>query len=248
MKFLIPLLVYLLFAGSVGAQTGVGCTECSADQTPLQKQADSLIALSDALKSGSVSDRYLNPRGCFSKKRATANACSPRGWNEMSIVQRAEYTYKKYEELLKVHNLDYSPRVLVCKVMRESTYRPQDQAGSSTASGLSQVTKSTARDLFNRGKWFSSKVEGFENIKSADTYFEKMKTSTVAQMELGLAVLHQKSRDNRVTNIKTLLARYYGTRSSRQNNHYAQKIYDCANCIKNNRNQITESCLMEAKK
>lgn len=259
---------FLFTYNSAEAQGRLTCGgfDCPPPANPLARQTEDLKAVTEEMvrptprpaglrttrttstaRPGLVTDRFVNSRGCFSRNRRTSDNCAPSGWNSMSLVDRAKYVFSKYEELTRAHKLDYSPRILTCKVMRESTFRPQDQAGSSTASGLSQVTKTTARDLFNRGRWFSSKVSGFQDIKSADTYFDKMKTSVVAQMELGLAVIHQKSRDTGSKSVKTILARYYGTSSSRQNNHYAQKIYDCAACIQNNRNNITETCLMKAK-
>lgn len=198
---------------------------------------------------GRFRDPFYNENGCWSTSRPRADRCTHPSWLEMSMIDRAQHIHDSYVELLEAHDLDYSPRILTCKAVRESCLRPQDQspASNSTASGLSQVTRSTARDLFNRGSWFQPKVYGFTSINDGRTYHDEMKHSILAQMELGLAVLHQKSIDTGSSNIRTLLQNYLGTGSASANQEYANKIYDCAECIVNNGNRLSESCLRQAR-
>jgi hypothetical protein len=201
-----------------------------------------------AAQAGLVFDPFYNEAGCFSPKRNEANACTHPIWTNMDMLARAEYVRLTYEELLAAHGLDYSPRILTCKAVRESCLRPQDEssASNSTASGLAQVTRSTAADLFRRGEWFTPKVRGFEEIDDGRTYHARMSQSMAAQLELGMAVLHQKSIDHRTTNIRKLLEGYYG-HSAKANKEYSDRIYDCAACIQANDDRITTTCLRKAR-
>jgi hypothetical protein len=198
--------------------------------------------------SGLLFDPFFNREGCFAPKRAQADECTHSDWSRMGMLDRAEYVRATYEALLDVHGLDYSPRILTCKAVRESCLRPQDESPSSdsTASGLSQVTLSTAKDLFRRGNWFQSKVLGFDDVTDGATYHSRMSKSVVAQLELGLAVLHQKSIDHRTTRIRKLLEGYYGL-NPKANKDYSDRIYDCAACIEANDNRMTTTCLKKAR-
>ncbi len=201
-------------------------------------------------RTGSALSNLYPPRtASFSESRRTADSYTNVEWLGMSDLQRANYIMEVSQALVSAHGLSYSPRVLTCKAFRESCFRPQDTTpgSASTAAGLSQVTVSTARDLFSRGGWFQSKVPGYTEVRDGRTYYNNMAGSMVAQLEIGMAVLHQKALDNNTTNIKTLLARYYGTSSSTQNNNYANAIYNCAQCIVDS-GQVTLQCLGRARR
>jgi hypothetical protein len=193
-----------------------------------------------------VFDPYLYEGGCWSTDRGVANSCTNPRWESMGPLAKAEYIRLTYEELLAVHGMDYSPRILTCKTVRESCLRPQDQASTSTAVGLSQVTASTARDLFVRAKWFKPRVAGFQDVSDGDKYHDRMRSSVAAQMELGLAVLHQKSRDFKTSNIRIMLGNYYGL-DAESNKEYSDAIYDCADCIKGNQDRLSMDCLNKAR-
>lgn len=239
------------FVGSNAyASTCENKTENLTDQLRQTKEICEKAAAAGISTNGLIYDPFSNPMGCFSKVKSEADACTSPEWAKQTLVERASYVFVVYEELLAHHQLDYSPRILTCKVMRESTFRPQDEASASnsSAAGLSQVTRSTAIDLFERQRWgFTPKVKGFEDVLDGQDYYERMQTSVAAQLELGLAVLHQKSIDHKATQVKTILSKYYGTDSEKENKNYAQKIYDCADCLKNNKNIITEECLLKVK-
>jgi hypothetical protein len=215
-------------------------TEAETKETPpLQSQTDDQL-----------SDVYLNENGCWAERRSLSDKCTHPSWDELTQLERSQHIYDGYEVLLKEHKLGYSPRILLCKTIRESCLRPQDMspAAASSAAGLSQVTRSTASDLFVRGTWFKPKVVGFTNIEDGRQYHDKMKQSILAQMELGLAVLHQKGIDFNSKNIKVLLSNYYGTSSQKENSAYANAIYDCADCLaKTKSGELTEACLKIAR-
>lgn len=196
-----------------------------------------------------LANRYPPRTASFSESRRTADSYTNNEWLGMSMLSKANYIHSVSEALLAAHNIDISPRILTCKALRESCFRPQDTAPgtASSAAGLSQATKSSIRDLFQRGLWFHSKVPGFENIESADTYYNNMAGSIPAQLEMGLAILNQKGRDNRTNNIKTMLQRYYGNTAS-TNADYANRIFNCAQCIVDSGGTITESCLKMARR
>lgn len=199
-------------------------------------------------------DRFANPNGCWSTGRASALACTNEDWTQLSMVEQAQHIQDAYAQLMRVHQVDnpainYSPRVMMCKTVRESCFRPQEMssAPNSSAAGLSQVVRTTARDLFNR-TGFRSRVHGFTDITSGDEFHDRMKTSILAQMELGLAVFHQKSRDNGGTrNPRSILMNYYGTSSRVENEKYADAIFGCANCIRQAGNEISQRCLAIAR-
>ncbi len=196
-----------------------------------------------------LANRFPPRTAKFSESRKTADSYTNSDWREMDYIQQAKYIMEVSTALTAAHGLPYSPRIIACKAFRESHFRPQDTApGSrSTAAGLSQVTKSTIRDLFNRGNWFKSKVPGFTEVTSGNTYYSNMAGSMVAQLEIGIAVLHQKSKDTGSSNIKTILANYYGTVSESKNQAYANAIYNCADCIKT-AGDVTLACLNKARK
>jgi len=198
-------------------------------------------------------DDYPPSTARFSTRNSTAKSYTNSTWANMSVTQQAEYMDRKYSELLRAHDLNsvYSPEVLVCKAYKESTFRPQikTSASNSTASGISQITRSTAVDTFSRGGWFRSKVEGFTHIRNGREFHERMAGSMLAQMEFGMAILDQKRRDRGLSksshNIRTILQGYYGSKSQSANRTYANKIMSCANCVE--QSGYTSRCLQKVR-
>ena len=213
------------------------------------RAGDSLPGSYVLYQSSSIIDPFRQTGGaCFSHIRKEADGCTQSDWLKKSLVDRAKFIHDKYAELTKAHNIPFSPRVLTCKAMRESTFRSQDQAAPpGTVAGLSQISSPTAVDIFARAKWFKPKVEGFEAITDGTSYYEEMKVSPVAQLELGLAVLYQKSRDFKTKDIRSTLEKYYGSEDDCANTEYAEAIFDCAECMVQNRNRMTLSCLNKTK-
>jgi len=183
-------------------------------------------------------EEYPPRRASFSESRANANSYTNSNWKKKSYKQKAEYLHVKYDQLLRAHGFrdTYSPSVLVCKSYKESTFNPQIRTSDprSTASGISQITRSTAIDTFSRGRWFRSKVRGFTHIRNGREFHSRMAGSMLAQMEFGMAILEQKRRDNGLSksrrNMHTILQRYYGNKSSSANKAYADSIMSCASC------------------
>lgn len=184
---------------------------------------------------------YPPRTAAFSESVREAKSFSNQDWKQLSILERAHYLHDVYEALVEAHGYNYSPRILICKSYLESTFEPQIKNSGSSASGLAQVVIGTTRDTLSRGRW-RSVVPGFEDISSGDTYHERMKGNMIAQMDLGLGVLKQKQRDTGKSDIKDILAAYYGSKSTKANQAYAKKIDDCAVCIEDAK-KITEACL-----
>jgi hypothetical protein len=168
-------------------------------------------------------------------------------WPKLDTVEQGNELLKGYQELTKAHGLAYSPQILTCKAYKESTFDPEAKNPASSALGLSQATKSSCKDLFVRGDWFTPKIAGFERIKSGAVYYTKMGNSIIAQMEVGLAILHQKSMDLGSNNISTLLKAYRGSDSAKLNSSYAKSIVDCGKCL-GGKPFVTEDCLAIAKR
>lgn len=214
----------------------------------------------------------------FSDDVNTANSFNNINWLSFTIEERADQVYEMAKTLIDahdfhygVHNFSHSPRVLTCKVYKESTFNPQIKSPISSGVGLSQVLDQTAEDLFDRyGSVFHSIVPGFENVRDGkDVPKEKsfhylMAKSIPAQIELGLFVMQMKAMDieasgHKITSVRDLLERYYGaTKKDRKtgkrvldhkkNKAYADPIFRCAKCIKRNKNDhITQACLDCAK-
>lgn len=194
----------------------------------------------------------------FSKDREISLSYTNKEWLNLNIIKQANYIHRMYKELLKVRNLDYSPRVLTCKVFRESVYtynerkifqiQKQTSVRNSTASGISQATISTSKDIFNRKvpeKIMASTVPGFENIEDGEEFHDKMAGNMLAQMDLGIMTLRSKQIDTGAQWIRTLLKHYYGHPKKKVNSCYAERILRCAFCIKNNK-AILEKCLDKA--
>lgn len=194
----------------------------------------------------------------FSKNRQASLIYTNLQWLNMDVIQQANYIHGVYEKLLEARDLDYSPRVLTCKAFRESVYtykgrkifqtQKQTSVKNSTASGISQVTISTSQDMFNRKippKMAPSVVQGFEDIRDGKKFHDKMAGNMIAQMELGVVILRAKQMDTRAKQIKTLLKHYYGHPNKKINSCYANRILQCAFCIKKNK-AISEKCLDKA--
>lgn len=194
-------------------------------------------------------EKYPPRTAKFVKSKRTADSYANADWMKLTETQKAAYIYKLYSQITKAHGLtQYSSSILTCKANKESEFRPQvrTSGANSTAAGIGQVTKTTAKDLFKRGGWFRSKVQGFEKIADGTTFYNTMPQSMTAQMELGLAVLHQKSMDTGSRKISTILRNYYGNKSASKNRSYANAIINCSNCIV--KSGITKKCLDKAKR
>lgn len=253
---MIRLLLFIFFIGSFETSWAFGglCSFYRNSPTDQFSRINDALArgvegdLIYAKSTGSVFDPLYNEGGCFSESREEADRCTDINWLTFSMMEKADYIRATFDELLAAHELKYSSRILTCQALKESCFRSQDESPDpdSSASGLMQVTRATAKDLFKRGsKWFTPKVVGFEAETSGKEYHSKMATSIAAQMELGLAVMHQKRIDNGSDDIREMLKSYRGS-DSKTNNAYADVIYSCADCIRKNDDQISEKCLREA--
>lgn len=225
----------------------------NATQTQVKELHDAISTLGDV----AVGDPLFNPKGCFSENRRVADQCTHPDWLEMSLEDRGKFIFGKAKKLIEAHDLDFTPAMVTCKAVRESCLRPHDQAPGrqSSAAGLSQVTKSTLKDLARRGRWFTPRSTlpkaNAASLNQPLKYFDSvMAKSPVAQIEVGLAVLQQKAMDYKLDPKKhtpTILRRYYGHPSARETNTYAQAIMACTSCIQGQKNQVSESCLLRAR-
>ena len=196
---------------------------------------------------------YPPQRAEFSRRFSESISCTNTGWLSLSTVEQASYIYGAYRRLVRIHNLDYPPEILMCKAFKESMgqyngrkifqIQRQTSVRRSTAAGVSQVTKSSAKDLFDRGAWFRSRVEGFESISDGGVFYNRMGENVIAQMELGLAVFHQKKLDTNARHLTSVLGFYYGNNRD-CNREYARRIKRCGDCVSGG--SITERCLDRA--
>ncbi len=190
----------------------------------------------------------------FSRSRSTSVGYTNTSWLAMSTVQQAQYLMGKYKTLAGLHGLRFSPELLTCKAYRESLlnlggrkiFQVQriTSVKSSTAAGVSQVTKTTARDTFARGRWFRSKVPGFEGITDGTTFYNQMAGNMIAQMEFGMAILEQKRRDGGFRSDHSVLQAYYGHPKKSCQKNYADKVTSCTNCLKSS--GVSVRCLDRA--
>ncbi|MBK9039958.1 MAG: hypothetical protein IPL83_12480 [Bdellovibrionales bacterium] len=229
------LLVFLLHADTLSESASTK-DPCKLHRGSCADQAKDIKAISEKAAEKNQPEEILDPQIVPSLKE----------WSELELVERGKALIKGYQELTRVHGLSYSPQVLTCKAYNESTFDLRAKASSSSASGLAQTTKSTCRDLFTRGDWFSSKVAGFEQIKNGATYYAKMKSFPLAQMEIGLAILHQKFEESNPKNLKTALKRYRGDDDPTINETYAKRILNCEKCLIGS-SAVTIECLNKAK-
>lgn len=169
-------------------------------------------------------------------------------WNALSNVEKARYLMDTYKLLLQRHRYDYSYRILTCKSYRETGFDYMLETGveGSTAAGLSQVTRETARDLARIG--FHSRLRGYENYNGEQIY-GALCESMLLQMEIGLGVMQMKSHDNKGTeNAMHLMAAYHGHPTQHCCNElFGRAVYACADCIKKNGDQPSQDCLDKAK-
>ncbi len=236
---------------------GGGCAEFGGvDTTSLTIVEDMEIPyLEHVIRVGNrapMVDRFYNPNGRFSESRRTADKYTHPEWKRMSQIERAHHLFEIYIELIDRHGFKgrYRPSTLVCKTVRESCFRPQDDAPGrkSSAAGLSMVVKRTLRGFFRTSNWFRSQIKGLENVRSPAAYRSFSEKSILAQAEIGLAVMHMKSLELRSSSEKRILEFYYGSRSRSANAAYARRILSCSDCIERAGNKLSISCLRKSRK
>jgi hypothetical protein len=249
MSFNLLIAVFCILYCSVGFSETTKSAPLRID-TSLENPSPELLAQYPAL-APIYRDRYFPRVSQFARDEdmvdrfRNADRFGSEEWQKLRDEEKGEYIMSVYEALIKLHGYDYSPRIMTCKTYRESAFKPQIGAYTSTAIGLSQVTQETTVDLVDRFG-FEPKLFGLTGVTGAE-YYEALKNSMVAQMEAGLGVIYMKSQDFGKTKIKSILEKYYATSSDEENEHYAQTIYDCADCIKQNENKVLQKCLDKAK-
>jgi hypothetical protein len=231
--------IFLVFLLHADTQSESASTKdpCKLHRGSCEDQAMDIKAISDRATRENQPKKILDPQIMPSLKE----------WTTLDTIEQGNKLLKGYQELIQVHELTYSPQVLTCKAFKESTFDPKAKNPASTAFGLAQATKSSCKDLFDRGDWFNTKVPGFEKIKNGAAYYAKMSSSIIAQMEVGLAILHQKSLDGNFKSLSSILMAYRGSESAKINSSYAQSIVECGKCIKRAA-VVTEACLAIAKR
>lgn len=230
------LLVSLLHADTQSESASTKNT-CNLHRGSCEDQAKNIKAISEKAAEKNHPEEILDPQVMPSIK----------DWLKMDTVEKGNHLLKGYQELTEAHGLPYSPQILTCKVYKESTFDPKAKNSASSAFGLAQATKDTCKDLFSRGDWFNTKVAGFEKVKNGADYYAKMSNSIIAQMEVGLAILHQKSLDGNFRSLSATLMAYRGSISEKINSSYAQSILECGKCVKK-AGSVTEACLAIAKR
>ncbi|MBK7844383.1 MAG: hypothetical protein IPJ71_11905 [Bdellovibrionales bacterium] len=237
--FFHTLSIFLVFLLHADTQSESAYTKdpCKLHRGGCSDQAKEIKAISENAAEKNQPEEILDPQIMPSLKE----------WTRLDTVEKGNELLKGYQELTEAHGLPYSPQILTCKAYKESTFNPTAKNPGSSAFGLSQATKSSCKDLFARGDWFIPKVSGFEKIKSGAAYYAKMSGSIIAQMEVGLAILHQKSLDGSLKSLSSTLMAYRGSASAKINRSYAQSIVECGKCIKK-ASAVTEECLEIARR
>jgi hypothetical protein len=184
-------------------------------------------------------------------------------------VKRGEILMNMAKKIIYAHNYThstegvkggykYEPRVLVCKMFKESTFRPQVEAygEDSSAAGLSQITKATCIALmsgFHGEKLlFRSEIPEYSHIDNGEDLYNALSGSIALQIEVGLAVLQLKNLEGTarkgvvVSGVRQLLELYYASSNQKANKKYAQDIINCSTCVEKNNNKISYSCLLMA--
>lgn len=108
-----------------------------------------------------------------------------------------------------------NPKIALCMWKKESTFQMNAANCSSTARGVGQVLVGTAREALQQKPCRNSGVTWSNSAKSSK-----------AQVFLSMCTLYMKSRGRPVTS--RTLERYYGSRSKRRNQAYANSILRCA--------------------
>ncbi|MGH1468885.1 MAG: hypothetical protein ACRBBP_08420 [Bdellovibrionales bacterium] len=194
------------------------------------------------LGAGSLQDVYPPRVASFSESNSEARSFTNANWLALSTVEKASYVHDVSSRLIAAHGLEhlYTPRIITCKVFRESTFRPQIDSRYSSAKGISQVVDGTVDAVFRQTN-FRFQTPGFEDVTRGSTFRSRMARSMNAQLELGIAVLEVKRAESGSSNIRTILGRYYGSRTSACNEGYANRIFNCAVCMRDT--GISERCL-----
>ena len=188
----------------------------------------------------------------YTERFNTADSYANSEWLALGTVNQGEYLMSVFEALNKLHGFNYSPRIMTCLSYRESEFRPQvgayssDPAMPTTALGLTQVTQTTAVDMIDRFG-FQPQVYGYVG-STGEEYFQSLSGNMILQMEAAMGVMYLKNGgDKDPSNIIGSLQRYYGT-SSNSDHNYAQAVYDCAICIRDEHaNRVHMDCLKKAK-
>lgn len=215
-------------------------TPASVTDTPKSEVLPPFFCRTDSKPVGLLVDPYCAQHvGWSSSLRDKTN--EPSNFEPLTPLRRAKWYYESYVKLLQSHQLDYDPRVLLCKVVNESNLLANRVNSGSGASGLGQVLMSTVIDLFSRYSQTRSKVFGFEKITSGATFFQQMVHSPLAQLEIGMLVLNMKRVDFG-GDITANLKNYLGSTEA-ENMAYARRINACAACIERTSLAVNEGRL-----
>ncbi len=264
-KLLIFLVILFAAQKSFSNETTGGSTPLQITITPSQEQ----IALTRLPEYPPRCERFIEPDNW---DYTQVDACAHPEWvptlecPNQDQVRRANILMGMAETIIEAHNyrfatqngsegFTYEARTLVCKMFRESTFRPQAEAPGdrSSAAGLSMVTRSTAQalmdkeDRYSQALNFYSRLPRYNHIEDGDELYEAMRGSIALQIEVGLAVLQLKNLEGRssIHGVRELLERYYG-HGLPASPGYAARIIDCSRCIRDNNNEVQYSCLLKS--
>lgn len=230
-----------------------------AEQCSENERKIDMFSVCNPQGQGEIKFENKSCRFCLSKDEGLAKICIDK-WNKLDLSEKANRLYEGYSGLIKAHQLSYRPELMVCKAYNESTFNAgvRGIGKKRPAYGLGQVLGSTADDFLDRGRlreessnrfrWFKSVVPGYKDIKNGLQYYDRMGSSLLAQLELGLGVFHQKSLDFSLRDERSILKRYRGA-SGGINEAYASRIINCANCLTGNINSgrgLSMECIIKA--
>jgi hypothetical protein len=235
------------------------CTTCGVAQGPPTERARVVLParaqVDQAIESfGQVGpDPYFRADGCWSRTRRGAANCAHPSWKDMSLQERGHFIRDSFMTLMQAHQFNYPPNVLTCLVFKESSFQAniRNPGPRATDSGLGQVIRSTADDVFRRyvnnprnPNRITPRVQNFTEIRSGREYHDLMRTSPLAQLELTLMVFRAKQLDLRTNNISRIVAGYHGNPASGASQGYTQAVMNCARCLDQVSNgAVSERCL-----
>ncbi len=228
--------------------------------TPAAPAAAATPAASASTTPAPVNTRLYDMSRCtYSRGSGSNSSC----YGTLSTTARATRIMNAAHYVNRLHGTSFDGRYMLCTGYRESNFNPGAR-GAAGERGMFQVMRDTARGALR----YDARLEEFKDM-GTDTYLDKMRNSTVAQVELSFLVLKMKLMEdadnttgrNRRTRImggtgttddyRRLAGRYNG---GGYGSTYASKISSCYSCM---RGQISatattvgsniQSCLNRAK-
>ena len=209
------------------------------------------------LTSSQIIQELNYTRGSLCERSRKQLSLENDAWRGLSYEQRFFYTL----QVAKKYSLNYGiePELMTCLVSKENhTFSPGlinftlCTTKESTAIGLTQITRSTVKDLHNN-KYYSL-VPKYKNEKRFSKIYDTLTQSPELQIERSMAILGKLkspvpltiSSKNSLKNYNRSLKKYYAHPCREKNNMYAKNILNCYSCLKRSNQMFSKKCLARA--